>query len=76
MAAALAGCGGGAGAKNPGAGGVTTSGAKYPYGKPVPDKPGFVYSPFTESTAHVEVKGFKRGTQVKDPFTNQIFLVP
>lgn len=61
---------------NPGSGGVNAVGSQYPYAKPVPEKAGYVFSPFTENTVHVDVKGFPRGTQVKDPFTGKIFLVP
>ena len=48
----------------------------YPYGSPVPDKPGFVKSPFAPDQGLVDVRGFPPGTEVKDPFTNKIFLVP
>ena len=48
----------------------------YPYGVPVPDKPGFVKSPFAPDQGLVDVRGFPPGTEVKDPFTNKIFLVP
>ncbi len=75
FAAFVTGCGN-TGAKNPGAGGVVATNSKYPYAKPVPDKPGFVYSPYTDELVHINVEGFKRGTQVKDPFANKIFLVP
>jgi len=49
----------------------------YPYGIPIPGKPGYVYSPFTPNRP-VDVKGFAPGTEVKDPYTTEtrIFLVP
>jgi len=58
--------------------GAPTKTAKgdYPYGTPVPGKPGFVKSPYAADQGLVDVRGFPPGTEVKDPFTNKIFLVP
>jgi hypothetical protein len=47
-----------------------------PYAKPVPGKPGYVYSPFDTSGGYVDVTGYKPGSKVKDPYSGKIFMVP
>jgi hypothetical protein len=47
----------------------------FPYGIPVPGKPNLVESPFSPGK-YVDVEGFSPGTEVKDPYTGKIFLVP
>ncbi len=47
-----------------------------PYGKPVPGKPGYVFSPYDKNGGYVDVTGFSPGQKVKDPYTGKIFLVP
>ncbi len=49
---------------------------KLPTAKPVPDKPGFVFSPFADEVVYINVQGMPRGTKVKDPFSGKEFLVP
>ena len=47
----------------------------HPSGKRIPGKPGFVTSPYAPGGA-IDVRGFSPGTEVKDPHTGKIFLVP
>ena len=47
-----------------------------PYAKPVPGKPGFVFSPFGDYQGYIDVRGFPSGTEVKEPYTEGSFLVP
>ncbi len=52
------------------------SSAAFPTAKAVPDKPGYVFSPFDSSGRYVDVSGYTPGTKVKDPWTDKIFVVP
>lgn len=47
-----------------------------PYAIPVPNKPGFVTSPYAPKQGFVDVRGFPSGTEVKDPYTGKTFLTP
>jgi hypothetical protein len=47
-----------------------------PYGVPVPNKPGYVTSPYAPSQGLVDVRDIASGTEVKDPYTGKIFLTP
>ena len=47
-----------------------------PYAIPVPNKPGFVTSPYAPKAGYVDVRGFASGTEVKDPYSGKIFLTP
>jgi hypothetical protein len=49
--------------------------AALPYARPVPDKPGFVYSPFDEKFV-IDVRGFPPGTVVNDPHASKPFRIP
>jgi len=49
--------------------------ADYPYGVPVPGQPHLVESPYSPGK-YIDVEGFPPGTEVKDPYTDKIFLVP
>lgn len=50
--------------------------AELPYGKPVPGKRGFVYSPYDSSAGFVDVQGIAPGTKVRCPYTGKVFRVP
>lgn len=47
-----------------------------PYAKPVPGKPGYVYSPFDPNGGYVDVTGYASGSKAKDPYSGKIFIVP
>jgi hypothetical protein len=47
-----------------------------PYAIPVPNKPGFVTSPYSPKQGLVDVRGFPSGTEVKDPYSGKTFLTP
>lgn len=51
------------------------SSSAVPYASPVPDKPGFVYSPYNPKFL-IDVRGFPPGTEVNDPNTGKVFKVP
>jgi hypothetical protein len=53
-----------------------SSSTAFPTAKAVPDKPGYVFSPFDSSGRYVDVSGYTPGTKVKDPWTDKIFIVP
>lgn len=48
----------------------------YPAGIPVPGKPGFVRSPLAPNAGYVDVRGRKKGDEILDPFSKEIFVVP
>ena len=56
--------------------GLDKDGKTYPYGVSVPGKPGFVTSPYAPAAGYVDVQGFARGADVRDPYTGKRFLVP
>ena len=49
--------------------------ASLPYGTPVAGKTGLVSSPYSEK-GYVDIRGFPPGSEVKDPYTGKVFLVP
>jgi hypothetical protein len=52
-----------------------TDSSGVPYASPVPNKPGFVYSPDNPKFL-IDVRGFPPGTEVTDPNTGKPFKVP
>jgi hypothetical protein len=55
---------------------ASTQSPKIPYAKPVPGKPGYVYSPFDPNGGYVDVTGYASGSKAKDPYSGKIFIVP
>jgi hypothetical protein len=49
---------------------------EFPTAKAVPDKPGYVVSPFDAGGRYVDISGYASGSKVKDPWTDKIFIVP
>jgi hypothetical protein len=47
-----------------------------PYGKPIPNRPGMVNSPFAAPHQLVDVGGLRPGQEVKCPYSGKLFLVP
>ena len=54
----------------------SNSAAQFPVAKPVPGKPGYVFSPYDPNGGYVDVTGYQSGSKVKDPYSQKIFLVP
>ena len=48
---------------------------QFPTARPVPGKPGFVYS-IDPKGGIVDVTGYKSGDKAKDPYTQQVFIIP
>lgn len=49
--------------------------SQYPTARPVPGKPGYVYS-LDANGGYVDVSGYKSGDKAKDPYTQKVFIVP
>lgn len=49
--------------------------SKYPYAEQIPGRPGFLRPPFSPGGI-IDARGFPRGTEIRDPYTREVFLVP
>jgi hypothetical protein len=54
----------------------SSTAAKFPVAKPVPGKAGLVFNPFNANGGYIDVSGYAPGSKVKDPDSQQIFIVP
>ena len=54
----------------------SASATQFPVAKPVPGRPGLVFNPFNASGGYIDVSGYAPGSKVKDPDSQQIFIVP
>ncbi|PYL16065.1 MAG: hypothetical protein DME30_10160 [Verrucomicrobia bacterium] len=54
----------------------SASAAQFPVARPVPGRPGLVFNPFNASGGYIDVSGYAPGSKVKDPDSQQIFIVP
>jgi hypothetical protein len=54
---------------------TATQTTQFPTARPVPGKPGYVYS-VDPKGGIVDVTGYKSGDKAKDPYTQQVFIVP
>jgi len=55
---------------------AVNKGPDLPYGVPIDGKPGYVTSPYAPNDGAIDVRGYDKGTEVKDPYSGKIFLVP
>ena len=60
----------------PGSRGAANQQSQFPTAKPVPGKPGYVFSPFDPSGGYVDVTGYASGSKAKDPYSQKVFIVP
>jgi hypothetical protein len=54
---------------------ASTDDGSLPFGVPVPEKDGLVYSPF-DNTGYVDVKGMPSGSKARCPYSKKVFRVP
>lgn len=47
-----------------------------PKALPVPDEPGMVMSPYSSNAGYIDVRGLAPGTQIRDPYSRKMLLVP
>ena len=61
--------------RRPAAPTATPAATQFPVARPVPGRPGYVYS-LDPNGGMIDVTGYKPGDKAKDPYTKQIFIVP
>jgi hypothetical protein len=54
---------------------ATSQPTQFPTARPVPGRPGYVYS-LDPNGGMIDVTGYHAGDKAKDPYTKQIFIVP
>ena len=54
---------------------VGASSSTAPVGKPVPDKPGFIFS-LNDEKFIIDVRGMPSGTEITDPYTGKLLRIP
>jgi hypothetical protein len=52
------------------------AGTKYPYGISVQGKPGFVRSPYAPAKGEIDIRRYRKGSEIKCPFTGKTFIAP
>jgi hypothetical protein len=50
--------------------------SRYAQGIPIAGKPGFVKSPYAPAKGDLDVRRFRKGAEMRCPYTGKIFIVP
>jgi hypothetical protein len=53
-----------------------SSDGKIPAGSPITGMSGFITSPYAPNEGYIDVRGYKSGAEVKDPYTGNMITVP
>ena len=54
---------------------IASEESKYSYGIPVPNMKGFIKSPYSDK-GYIDVRGYVSDTEIKDPYSGNVILVP